>query len=188
MKKNISSPPRLFLRFFRWFCHPELRKYIEGDLLELYSERLKVAGKRSADFRFVIDVLLLFRPGIIKPPKAYRPVNNGAMYKSYFKIGLRNMVKNKGYSLINTGGLAAGMAMPTSLAMKSPLNKISKTTTESPGFRPRRPRRNDVNRELPGSEGIDVQSRKEPEDRVIQTLAIGRNQEIGKLRTKRYVQ
>ena len=33
------------------------------------------------------------------------------MYKSYFKIGWRNLLKNKGYSFINIGGLATGMAV-----------------------------------------------------------------------------
>lgn len=33
------------------------------------------------------------------------------MYKSYFKIGWRNLSRNKGYSLINIGGLAMGMAV-----------------------------------------------------------------------------
>jgi ABC-type antimicrobial peptide transport system permease subunit len=33
------------------------------------------------------------------------------MYKSYFKIGWRNLLKNKGYSFINIGGLAVGMAV-----------------------------------------------------------------------------
>ena len=33
------------------------------------------------------------------------------MYRSYFKIGWRNLLKNKGYSLINIGGLAAGMVV-----------------------------------------------------------------------------
>ena len=33
------------------------------------------------------------------------------MYKSYFKIGWRNLVRNKGYSFINIGGLAMGMAV-----------------------------------------------------------------------------
>ena len=33
------------------------------------------------------------------------------MYQSYFKIGWRNLIKNKGYSLINIGGLALGMAV-----------------------------------------------------------------------------
>ncbi len=31
------------------------------------------------------------------------------MYKSYFKIRWRNFLMNKGYSLINIGGLALGM-------------------------------------------------------------------------------
>ena len=33
------------------------------------------------------------------------------MFKNYFKIAWRNLVKNKGYSLINIGGLAVGMAV-----------------------------------------------------------------------------
>ena len=33
------------------------------------------------------------------------------MYKSYFKIGWRNLVRDKGYSLINVGGLALGMTV-----------------------------------------------------------------------------
>ena len=33
------------------------------------------------------------------------------MYKSYFKIGWRNLVRNKGYSTINIGGLAVGIAV-----------------------------------------------------------------------------
>ena len=29
-------PPKLPLRFFRWYAHPKLRDSIEGDLVELY--------------------------------------------------------------------------------------------------------------------------------------------------------
>jgi putative ABC transport system permease protein len=60
MKNN--APPKLFLNFFRWFCHPKLLKYIEGDLIELYEERKSESGKLNADFKFIVDVLLLFRP------------------------------------------------------------------------------------------------------------------------------
>lgn len=104
-----NKPPQLFLRFFRWFCHPKLLKYIEGDLMELYVERVKQNGKRKADIKFVIDVLLLFRPGIIKLSKEYNHQNTYAMYKNYFKIAWRNLSANKGYSIINIGGLALGM-------------------------------------------------------------------------------
>jgi hypothetical protein len=50
------TPPKLFLRFFRWYCHPKLVDYIEGDLLEEYLERVRKSGKRKADTKFIIDV------------------------------------------------------------------------------------------------------------------------------------
>ena len=33
------------------------------------------------------------------------------MFRSYFKIGWRKLLRNKGYSLINIGGLAIGMTV-----------------------------------------------------------------------------
>lgn len=110
MQKHVH-PPRFMHRFFRWFCHPKLRDYIEGDLAELYAERLETSGKRKADMRFIIDVMLLFRPGIIKPIKEYRNLNQYDMFKNYLKVSFRNIFKNKGYSLINITGLATGLAV-----------------------------------------------------------------------------
>ncbi len=111
MKRNIHTPPALPLRFFRWFCHPELKDSIEGDLLELYRERVREGGKRQANLEFIIDVILLFRPGIIRPLGGYQQVNHYGMFKSYFKIGWRNLIRQKGYALINIGGLALGLAV-----------------------------------------------------------------------------
>jgi putative ABC transport system permease protein len=104
-------PPRQFLKLFRWYCHPRLVDHIEGDLIEVYNQRLTRMGKRKADIRFLIDVLLLFRPGIIRPRKPYQHINHYGMYKSYFKIGWRKLLRNKGYSFINIGGLATGMTV-----------------------------------------------------------------------------
>jgi putative ABC transport system permease protein len=108
---NKVNPPGYFLRFFRWYCHPRMQDYIEGDLMEVYERRLKASGKRIADLKFVIDVLLLFRPGIVKPTEGHETLNTYGMYKSYFKIGWRNLWRNKGYSLINISGLALGITV-----------------------------------------------------------------------------
>jgi len=108
MKEN---PPKFFLRSFRWYCHPKLVDHIEGDLIEVYRQRLMKKGKRQADLKFIIDVLLLFRPSIIKPIEGHKNLNNYGMLKSYFKIAWRNLIKNKGYSFINVGGLSVGMAV-----------------------------------------------------------------------------
>jgi putative ABC transport system permease protein len=107
----MCKPPSIFLRFFRWFCNPEMRTYIEGDLMELYEERIHEKGARHAYIHFIFDVLLLFRPGIIKSFSGLQPVNNNAMIKNYFTIGWRNLLRNKGYSMINIGGLAIGTAV-----------------------------------------------------------------------------
>lgn len=106
-----AMPPNLFMRFFRWYVHPRLKNHIEGDLIEEYNERLNATGKRSADLKFVKDVLLLFRPGIVRN-FSFRPTqNSSAMYKSYLKIGWRNLLKSKGYSFINISGLSIGMTV-----------------------------------------------------------------------------
>ena len=79
--------------------------------MELYQDRIRELGKRKADIRFIIDVILLFRPGVIRQPCGYRSSNTYGMYKSYFIIGWRNLLRAKGYSLINIGGLAIGMSV-----------------------------------------------------------------------------
>jgi putative ABC transport system permease protein len=116
MNKSYG-PPKYFHRFFRWFCHPKLRDHIEGDLLECYNEQEKEFGKRKADLKFIIDVLLLVRPGIIKPAYGYRNLNSYGMYKNYFVIAWRNLLRNKGYSFINIGGLALAMACSTAIIL-----------------------------------------------------------------------
>jgi putative ABC transport system permease protein len=106
-----KMPPSVFLKFFRWFCNRKLVDFIEGDLMEEYNMRLRKSGKAAADLRFVLDVLMLFRPGIIRSFYENQYSNPYAMYKSHFKIGWRNLLRNGGYSFINIGGLAIGMTI-----------------------------------------------------------------------------
>ena len=95
--QNGQLPPRLFLRLFRWYCHPKLVDHIEGDLLEEYGARMQRSGKRKADVRFIVDVLLLFRPRIIRPVEGYRNLNNFGMFKNYFTIAFRNLTKHRSF-------------------------------------------------------------------------------------------
>lgn len=88
-----------------------MQDYIEGDLMEVYERRAKAVGERKADIRFIIDVLLLFRPGIIRPMGRNEDLNYFDMYRSYLKIAWRNLLRTKGYSFINITGLAVGMTV-----------------------------------------------------------------------------
>lgn len=109
MKETGARPPTIFRHFFRWFCHPSLVDFIEGDLIELYEERLTESGKLNADVNFILDVLLLLRPSIMKSFEEYGNLNTYGMYKSYFKTGLRNIIKEKIFFCINIVGLTAGL-------------------------------------------------------------------------------
>ena len=105
--KTKHSPPRLFHRFFRWYCKPSLLNHIEGDLIELYNHYLASTNRRTADIKFITEVILLFRPGIIKTPKRPKHIIKHAMINTHFKVGWRKLLRNKGYSAINIGGLAS---------------------------------------------------------------------------------
>src|SRR6184192_2489247 len=104
----MQSPPKILIRFFRWYCNDHLAEAVLGDMLELYERRRKKLGKRKADLLFLWNVLCFLQPFAIKK---YQHLNTYGMYKSYFKIGWRNLLRNKGYSFINVGGLALGMAV-----------------------------------------------------------------------------
>jgi putative ABC transport system permease protein len=117
VKKEKLYPPKIPLNFFRWYCHPRLHDYIEGDLIEVYEKRRRQHGKAKADLLFIIDVILLCRPGIIKPMKVSPNLNSYDMYKSYFKISIRQLVKNKMFAAINISVLTLGFSCFILLAL-----------------------------------------------------------------------
>lgn len=101
----------MILRFFRWYCRPDLATHIEGDLLEDYTARAEKYGKKRADLKLIVEVLLLLRPGIVRQMNLTENPKTLGMYTSYFKIGWRNLLKSKGYSFINILGLSLGIAV-----------------------------------------------------------------------------
>ncbi len=107
---NKQYPPRWAQRFFRWFCHPAYYEDLAGDLAELYDERVQQDGIRPARWKYIRDVLLLFRPSIIRPLYTYSILIHPAMFRNYLKVSLRNLWKYKSYALLNIFGLAIGIA------------------------------------------------------------------------------
>lgn len=110
MESKNPMPPWLIMKFFQWFCHRELRDYVEGDLIELYRERLQAKGKLIANWKFFTDVLLLFRPSLMGFAKGFYSNNNSDMVRNYLKVGARNLWKDRFYTGINLFGLSVGLA------------------------------------------------------------------------------
>ncbi|UOY08070.1 ABC transporter permease [Muricauda sp. SCSIO 64092] len=97
------------LAFFRWFCHPNYLEDLEGDLRERFGKRLEERGIRSAKRLFTLDVLGLFRPGLIRSFPRTLNIFDRDMFKNHLKIGFRNLLKHRVFTLINIGGMTIGM-------------------------------------------------------------------------------
>ena len=104
------TPPKLPLRFFRWFCHPDFQEDIEGDLLERFERRVNEHGVKKAQRELSNDVLRLFRPGIIRSFKQAQPFNYQGMFRHNFLVAFRNFQRYKSTFLINLVGLSSGLA------------------------------------------------------------------------------
>ena len=107
---KLSGLSSFFLQLFRWYCDPYLVEDIEGDLLERFELRAGRKGIRKANWLFIKDVILLFRPGIIRHLEGFQRLNSYDMFKNYLKTARRNLLKQKMYSSIKIGGFALGIA------------------------------------------------------------------------------
>ena len=109
-RSPTPQPPRWMKRFFRWYCKPEYQEDIEGDLQERFHRNVDTSGNRAANWRFFWDVLLLFRPGIIRTPSVFHPFIPYTMLRFNLILAFRNAMRHKGTFLINLMGLSIGLA------------------------------------------------------------------------------
>ncbi|RAI89240.1 ABC transporter permease [Algoriphagus yeomjeoni] len=103
-------PPKWPDRFLEFYCNPSRLEQIQGDAYELFYMDLEERGLAYARVRFLIHVLSFFRWSNIKRTKStYQTFSHGAMLKNYFKIGWRNLIKQKGTTFISVFGLACAV-------------------------------------------------------------------------------
>jgi len=109
----MSAPqnqfPKAATRFLQLFCDPDILEDVEGDLRELFDRRV-ASSTTKAKIAAWMDVIKLFRPGIIKDSTLFENSNTASMFKNYFKAAWRNMLKHKSFSTINVMSLAIGIA------------------------------------------------------------------------------
>ncbi|KYG85004.1 hypothetical protein AWW67_17340 [Roseivirga seohaensis] len=104
------KPPRWADRFLEWYCNPKLLEQIQGDVHELFFWRLEERGVKSAKRAFIWDIIRLFRwKNIKRKSSETTQFNNIAMFKNYFKIGWRNILRQKMPSFINITGLSCAI-------------------------------------------------------------------------------
>ncbi len=102
-------PPKIPLKFFRWFCHTDFQEDIEGDLVERYLQKIDEKGVRYAKWYLWLEVLRLFRPSMINWSHKRLIPASGSMLMSYCKVSWRNILRFRLNSFINIAGLTLGI-------------------------------------------------------------------------------
>jgi putative ABC transport system permease protein len=106
----VMKPPKTAQRILLRFLRTDLAEEVQGDLEEKFYTQIERKSPLRAKIDYWYQVINYLRPFAIGKSKSYY-LNSYAMFRSYFKIGFRNLLRSKGYSLINIGGLAVGMAV-----------------------------------------------------------------------------
>lgn len=109
MKPHKPIPPKIAQKILLRFLRDDLAEEVLGDLDEKFYVTLKTKSLFSARMNYWYQIFNYLRPFAIRKSKPSSS-NHYAMYRSYFKIGYRNLLKNKGYSFINISGLSIGIA------------------------------------------------------------------------------
>ena len=103
--KKDARPPR-FAEWLLRMIHSDKGDYTHlGDFNEVYNSIYHSQGRNQAGFWYRFQIIRSL-PGFITN-KLYW---SKTMFKNYLTLTIRNFIKNKGFSLINLGGLAVGMA------------------------------------------------------------------------------
>ncbi len=101
------SPPRLARKILRWFVNAEFIEEIEGDLEEVFYERLTYQSLFKARLYYFVDVLRTIRP--YQPKRKSSPVAHEIVHWIFLKLAFRNLAKRKAFSVINILGLSVGL-------------------------------------------------------------------------------
>ena len=107
---STPRPPKLFTRFFKWYCKPQLQEQILGDLEEQFEEDIEIHGLSKASRRFAWTVIRFFRKDIIKPATGGQKLNYYGMYQHNIKIAWRNAIRQKQFTILNLLGLTIGIS------------------------------------------------------------------------------
>lgn len=112
-KLEDKDLPKWILRFLRSICPEANVEEIEGDLWQYYQKDREAVGDSRARRRLLWNSFRFLRPGILLRNKFSWNLNAGIMFRNHLKIGLRNLMRSKGFSAINISGLVIGISVAT---------------------------------------------------------------------------
>jgi len=112
-----TEPPKWADRFLKWYCSESRLEEIQGDLHELFEYRISQSSVSQAKKHYVWDVVRCCKSYAFRKKSNYSRTNNIDMFKNYFTICLRTLMRHKSYSAINIFGLTLGIVCFTFIFM-----------------------------------------------------------------------
>ncbi|MBC7919729.1 MAG: ABC transporter permease, partial [Ferruginibacter sp.] len=108
--RDRPLPPRWADRLLESFCAPHLLEEMQGDLHERFYQRVPTVGEGRARWRYAWEVLGFLRPFAWRRDRKIYPRNqHNKMFKNYFIVATRSLLRYKVYSFINVLGLSVGI-------------------------------------------------------------------------------
>lgn len=108
---NDIHPPQWPLKCLRFFVKKEYVEEIEGDMEEIFFDNVERLSAHRAKKIYTWEMLKLLRPVLMKNLEVLHQLNQYGMFKNYFKVSFRGLMKNPVTSFINVFGLATAIAI-----------------------------------------------------------------------------
>ncbi len=105
------KPPQWPLKILRFFVKKEYLEEIEGDMEEVFVDNVEKLSLRRARRAYVWEMFRLLRPVLMKNMEGVERLNQYGMFKNYFKVSFRSLMKNPLSSFINVFGLAMAIGI-----------------------------------------------------------------------------
>ncbi len=106
---NDIHAPNWATNLLKRFVKEDFLEEIEGDMQERFQDNLRHFSIKKARRLYVLDVLKLLKPALLKKQMAHINPTQG-MLKNNLKIAGRQIQNNKVFSIIKIGGFAIGIA------------------------------------------------------------------------------
>ncbi|MBL0740361.1 ABC transporter permease [Chryseolinea lacunae] len=113
MSELPIAPPKWPRKLLRFFLKEEYIEEVEGDMEELFYDNVEHLSLKKAKRIYTLEMISLLRPILLKNIKHASPLTQYPMFKNYFKITSRVLLKNPVSSFINIFGLAIAIGFCT---------------------------------------------------------------------------